>query len=133
MAAERRNMPEQERSIKDREQELFFDPLDSATAQPLKPFAEYLRETPPVPTPSAVKVVLWILGILIGLLFFASLWRAQQHHAIPPPKAKAETHEPEAAAQAPFAPAPYPALSQDGTMETRRLSRVPAATPRVDG
>ena len=76
MGSERRNMPEQERSIKDREEELFFEPHDSASARtPLKPFPVYLRETPSVPVATGIKAIIWIVGILVALLFLAALWR----------------------------------------------------------
>ncbi|MGC8640669.1 MAG: hypothetical protein ACP5XB_12415 [Isosphaeraceae bacterium] len=88
MGVERRNMPEQERSIKDREQELFFEPVEGP-AKPLKPFPVYLQETPPVPISPAVKVILWAVGILVALLFLAALWRAQRSHARPQTKSTA--------------------------------------------
>ena len=92
MGGEQRNMPEQERSIKDREQQLFFEP-DEGPATPLKPFPVYLQETPPVPMSPAVKALLWVVGILVALLFFAALWRAQRSHAHPPPRSTAIRRE----------------------------------------
>lgn len=91
MAGERKNMPEQERSIKDREQELFFEPSEAASDRPLKPFPVYLQETPPVPISAAVKALLWVVGILVALLFLAALWRAQRPHTRPAPRSKSST------------------------------------------
>jgi hypothetical protein len=93
MGGERRNMPEQERSIKDREQELFFDSEGIGDTKPLKPFPVYLQETPAVPMSPVVKVMLWVLGVLVALLFFASLWRAQRSHASPHLKSSATRTE----------------------------------------
>ena len=50
MRSERRNMPEQELSIKEREQELYDEPQEiSSDGPPVKPFPIYLKETPAVP------------------------------------------------------------------------------------
>lgn len=129
MASERRNMPEQERSIKDREQELFFEHHDSEGRKPLKPFSDYVKETPAAPISTAVKVILWALGVLVALLLLAALWRTQRARELPPPKSGAAARESEPSAQAP-AP-PYPTLFQDGTIHPRRFSHVVAATPRA--
>ena len=42
-----------------------------------------------MPMPPAVKVILWVLGILVALLFLAAIWRAQRVARGPPPKSKA--------------------------------------------
>ena len=42
-------------------------------AGPRKPFAQYLRETPPAPLSTATKLALWSVGVLTVLLFLASL------------------------------------------------------------
>jgi len=79
MPAESRNLPEQERSIKAREHELYFNPLSEKDARSLKPFPEYLRETPAQPLSAATKAVLWIVAVLVVLVFLAALWRAIHH------------------------------------------------------
>ena len=59
--------------------ELFDDddvdaiPPDSAAFTPHKPFAQYLRETPPAPLSQGTKLALWATGGLTILLFLASL------------------------------------------------------------
>jgi len=79
MGSERRSMPEQELSIREREQELFAEPQETPTAEPpVKPFPIYLRETPANPMSSEVKVILWIVGIAVVLLFCVALWRTQR-------------------------------------------------------
>lgn len=40
---------------------------------PHKPFAQYLRETPPAPLTQGTKLALWATGGLTILLFLASL------------------------------------------------------------
>jgi hypothetical protein len=81
MASERQNMSEQEISIKAREHELFVQPFADPNAKPVKPFEVYLRETPAEPLSTATKAILATVGILVGLLFLAALWRAATHHA----------------------------------------------------
>ena len=84
MGSERRSMPEQELSIREREQELFVEPQETPTAEPpVKPFPIYLRETPANPMSSAVKVILWIVGIAVVLLFCVALWRTQRPPRLP--------------------------------------------------
>ena len=84
MGSERRSMPEQELSIREREQELFVEPQENPTGQPpVKPFPIYLRETPANPMSSAVKVILWIVGIAVVLLFCVALWRTQRPSRLP--------------------------------------------------
>jgi hypothetical protein len=113
MGMERRNMPEQERSIKDREEELFFEPDEPGPAKPPpKPFPVYLRDTPPNPMSPATKTVLWIVGILVLLLFLAALWRT--HRPARRPRLKSESAKVEASALAPSCPYPHP--GRDGTM-----------------
>ena len=77
MGSEGRSMPEQELSIREREQELFVE-LQETPEPPVKPFPIYLRETPANPMSSAVKVILWIVGIAVLLLFCVALWRTQR-------------------------------------------------------
>jgi hypothetical protein len=79
MGSERRSMPEQELSIRDREQELFVEVQDNSAPEPtVKPFPIYLRETPAYPISTEVKVILWIVGIAVLLLFGVALWRTQR-------------------------------------------------------
>jgi hypothetical protein len=79
MGSERRNMPEQERSIKEREKELFVESqVEAPERAPVKPFAVYLRETPALPVSSGVKTLLWIVGIVVLLIFLVALWRIQR-------------------------------------------------------
>ncbi|MGA2704374.1 MAG: hypothetical protein ABSH35_25160 [Isosphaeraceae bacterium] len=79
MGSERRSMPEQELSIRQRDQELFVEPQETPAAEPpVKPFPIYLRETPANPMATEVKVILWIVGIAVLLLFGVALWRAQR-------------------------------------------------------
>jgi hypothetical protein len=84
MQPERRNLAEQERSIKDREQELFEERQEVSEAKPpLKPFAVYLRETPADPFPTEVKVILWIVAVLVIAIFVAALWRMRSSRTRP--------------------------------------------------
>ncbi len=79
MVSERRSMPEQELSIREREQELFVEPQEAPAAEPpVKPFPVYLRETPGNPLSTGVRVILWIVGIAVLLLFGAALLRTQR-------------------------------------------------------
>ncbi len=48
-------------------------PPDSVTQASRKPFAQYLRETPPTPLSQGTKLALWAAGGLTILLFLASL------------------------------------------------------------
>jgi len=82
MGSERRSMPEQELSIWEREQELFVEPQENPTGA-VKPFPIYLRETPANPMSTEVKVLLWIVGIAVLLLFGVALWRAQRPSRLP--------------------------------------------------
>src|SRR5271166_4107505 len=79
MCSERRSRPEQELSIRGREQELFVARRETPPAEPpIKPFPVYLRETPANPMATEVKVILWIVGIAVLLLFGVALWRTQR-------------------------------------------------------
>jgi hypothetical protein len=79
MTAESRNIPEQERSIKAREHELYAKPLSETDAQATKPFPDYLRATPALPLSPATKTMLWVLAVVVVLVFLAAIWRASQH------------------------------------------------------
>jgi hypothetical protein len=75
MASERQNMSEEERSIQAREHELYVKPLPEEFVKPVKPFPVYLRETPAEPLSPTTKAILWMTGIVVAMLFFASLWK----------------------------------------------------------
>ena len=70
---------EQEDSIKDRKKLLFDndDPPFIATGD-RKPFALYLKETPPQPISGLVKAMLWAVGIAVGVLLMGAMWKASQ-------------------------------------------------------
>jgi hypothetical protein len=80
MPSESTDMPEQEHSIKARRRELFVEPIQPEQSGPTKPFADYLRETPPQPISAFTKAVLWVAGLVVALLLLAALWRVTQRH-----------------------------------------------------
>jgi hypothetical protein len=87
MAAQRRNMPEQEHSIKVRSHELFVEETPVGPARSTKPFAVFLRETPAEPLSAGVQALLWVLGVIVGLLFLLAVWRfAHRHSGNAPPR-----------------------------------------------
>ena len=101
MVAERRNTPEQERSIKDRGNELFVEPeVRVPERPPVKPFEVYLRETPAEPMSTGAKVLLWVVGVVVLLLFVAALWRIQRR---PRARPRAEAASPATGAAWPLA------------------------------
>jgi hypothetical protein len=110
MGSERRGMPEQELSIKEREQELFVEPQEASPAKPpVKPFPIYLQETPAHPMSTEVKVILWVVGIAVLLLFVAALWRTQRSARPHPASGTKKT-----AAIRPAPDSPYPRPLRDG-------------------
>ena len=80
MASEKQNMSEQDISIKAREHELYVRPKPDLDIKPVKSFPVYLRETPAEPFSRGTKVVLWIVGTVVALLFMAALWRLSHSH-----------------------------------------------------
>jgi hypothetical protein len=65
-----------EHSIKARKHELYESEEEqpaAAPAPPRKPFPVYLRETPPAPLSTGLKVLLWGVGVLVVFLFVAAL------------------------------------------------------------
>ncbi len=82
MPTDRRNMPEQELSIKEREQQLFVESSEDQVQGPVRPFAEYLRETPAAPISVEVKVLLWIVGVVVAILFILAVWKASRPSAV---------------------------------------------------
>jgi hypothetical protein len=88
MPSQSRNIPEQEHSIKERSNELFFDE-SAVPARSSKPFAAYLRETPARPVSPALKALFWVLAVIIGVLFFAAIWRVAHRHGGRPTAAAA--------------------------------------------
>jgi hypothetical protein len=102
MSAAHRDEPEQEISIRRREHELFRSHADEPPGGSTRPFAEYLRDTPPAPLGPGAKAVLWILASVVALLFAAALWRSiNRTHARAPKKP-----EPAPGASASLAPRP---------------------------
>jgi hypothetical protein len=84
MASERQNMSDQDISIKAREAEVYLNPLSEADSKPVKPFPVYLRETPAEPLSPTTKAILWMVGIIVGLLFLAAVWRVSHGHLTRP-------------------------------------------------
>jgi hypothetical protein len=79
---------EQEQSIRERKQLLFEEDERPAgppvEAAPTKPFVEYLRTTPAAPLSGLAKVLIWTAGVLVVLLFVASLIKGANRPAKPP-------------------------------------------------
>lgn len=71
---------EQEQSIRARKK-LLFDEEEEGPGQArravTKPFAEYLRTTPPAPLSTATKAMLWSIGVVVVLLLIATLLKAR--------------------------------------------------------
>ena len=63
----------QDKSIKARKFQLYEERDRDGSVGAVKPFAEYVRQTPPAPLSPATKATLWALGVLIALLFIAAL------------------------------------------------------------
>ncbi len=72
---------DQDQSIKDRRRLLYDDEeLPSQGAKPSvesKPFVAHLRSTPAAPLGGGMKALLWGMGIVVALLFAASVWKSQ--------------------------------------------------------
>jgi hypothetical protein len=106
MPAESRNLPEQEHSIKAREHEVYAKPLRAVTSSKVRPFVEYLRETPAEPLAGTTKIMLWMTGAIVGLLFLAAIWRVTQRHGprsrVPAATPAAKTASAETAVQKPW-------------------------------
>jgi beta-lactamase regulating signal transducer with metallopeptidase domain len=92
MAAQRRNMPEQEHSIKVRSHELFVEETPVGPAKSTKPFAVFLKETPAQPLSASVLALLWAVGVIVGVLFLLAVWRVvhRQSGKAPPRRAAAK-------------------------------------------
>lgn len=84
MPSHPRNMPEQEHSIKARSHELYVEEDLTGSSMATKPFQVYLRETPAHPLSPAIKVIFWVLGLVVAVLFLLALWRVWQRHAARP-------------------------------------------------
>lgn len=85
MPSKPRNMPEQEHSIRARSDELFVEETPVLPARSSKPFTAYLRETPAQPLSPALKALFWLVGIVVGVLFFVAIWRVSHRHGGRPP------------------------------------------------
>lgn len=68
----REAMEHQDASIKVRKSQL-FEKEQAATATVVRPFADYLKSTPPSPISPGIKAALWATAVLVGLLFLAAL------------------------------------------------------------
>jgi hypothetical protein len=70
--------PAYDPSMKARKAVLFDEdvvlPDPAAPAVVRKPFRQHLRETPPEPLSAGLKAALWAAGVVVALLFLASLW-----------------------------------------------------------
>lgn len=76
----------QEQSIKDRKKELFqAEPAPVAPTGPRKTVKDYLREARPMPMTRVAKAGLWVAGVLVVLLFLASLLTSSSRprHRVP--------------------------------------------------
>ncbi len=62
-----------EQSIKTRKNQLFEAQAAEAEVGDDKPFSAYVKATPPAPLPASTKAALAVLGVLITLLFLATL------------------------------------------------------------
>ena len=79
-----------EQSIKARKSEL-FQGNPAPILSPLKPFPDYLRDTPPTPLTKTTRVVLWTVAVMVGLLFLIALTSSRGHRRLPVhPKAAAD-------------------------------------------
>jgi hypothetical protein len=76
---------EQEQIIKAKKQQLFE--ADEPVAGPLKPFAQYVRETPAAPLSVGVKALLWGAGVVVVLILLYALIRGPRPRARPAPRA----------------------------------------------
>jgi hypothetical protein len=104
MASERQNMSEQERSIQAREHELYVKPLPEEPTKAVKPFPVYLRETPAEPLSPITQAILWMTGIVVLMLFLASLWKLTHPRG---PKPQAESAKPVATTATVNGPQPH--------------------------
>jgi hypothetical protein len=115
MGSERRNMPEQELSIREREQELFDEPQpQAASREATRPFADYLRETPADPLSTPTKVILWAVGIVVLILFIVAIVRPPR--SARPGSRSASPRRASVAVACPPLPVAYPDHTRDGTM-----------------
>lgn len=85
-------------SLKERESVLFEDPhaleVQATEVAEWKPFRVYLRETPAAAFPQTTKALLIVAGIVVTLLFGATVWRVLLPRVSKPPTRSAisETH-----------------------------------------
>jgi hypothetical protein len=64
---------QQDQSIKARKFQL-FERQQLGGAGALRPFADYVRQTPPAPMATPIKASLWALAVLVALLFLAAMF-----------------------------------------------------------
>jgi hypothetical protein len=78
------DQPEQELSIKERSHELFLKlgPPEGSIAS--KSFGVHLRETAAQPLSTVTTSILWIAGVIVAVLFLATVFRIIQRHNGPP-------------------------------------------------
>jgi hypothetical protein len=94
MTAQRRNISEEEHSIRERSNELYVDATADGPARSTKPFPVYLRETPAQPLSAGIKAMFWAIGLIVVLLFLAALWRVSHRHV---PRARTRQNPPRTA------------------------------------
>lgn len=69
---------EQEQSIRARKELLFEEddlPARGPAAAPTRPFPDYLRTTPAAPLSGVTRAMLWGAGLLVVVLFVASIFK----------------------------------------------------------
>ena len=83
----------QEQSIKARKHQLFeSDDHATQTGGSSRSFADCLRETPADPLSPALKVGLWVVGVLVILLLLAAFARVGTRKPRPKPNPTALVH-----------------------------------------
>lgn len=93
----REAMEQQDQSIKARKRQLFEEPAHGDDHPAVRPFAAYLRDTPPAPLSGGVRATLWAVGVVVVLLFLAALFLPRRPVA---PRARHGARAPAAAAPA---------------------------------
>lgn len=74
--------PNEEQSIKARSHLIYDNESKPAEPKtPHKPFAVYLRETPPTPLSIGIKALLGVIAVVVGLLLIAAMIRGTRPKA----------------------------------------------------